>query len=583
MKIYTMLRNFILLLVVAVVMMPFTVSASPQQGADLVALSYSQKYGVGVLSNSELFWSADGEEWSPAGFTDRAVRLTGLGIGESLVVVTSDPGTIFRSVDGGLFQEVNPPKDPYGRIVSGIRYIAIHPEDKEILASSGQGLIRSRDKGVTWEPVTDPFWSNPAAREVIAIGYTNGKPVVVTRRGVYRQEKDRYELLKKGLPDESRPTVASVSDGEVLMALPGEGIFLAKKDNKFSKLKSAPGDPIAFLGFARNGFLASRPATELNLGNSQGSSWSPVGQYSPSFIPLDSVSTPYGDFLILRGKGLVKLEGDRYIPIGLPANLSSVNASLVVSGNRLLGTQGGVYFSSSAGKVWEDVTPVELGAAVNVFLPLEDGRILLGSNGAGVFVSKDNGKTWRSWNIRLGTSNTIKGLALYDGGVLAGTENGLVWTEIGEEPNWKRRDSGVGRFPVVSLVRQNDTYWVATQAGVFKAQGNSDFTPVPGFKGRITDFSAQDGVLLAIANGRVMMATGGGKAAELANRPERVIATQVALLDKTPYIGTNKGVFSWDGTRWQKVGYINFPVTRLVPEQGKLRAVTMGAGTYILP
>ncbi len=581
MKINTVLRAFVLLLVLVVIVVPATSLASQPQGADLVALNYSQKYGLGVLSNYELFWSTNGKDWAPAGFMDRAERLTGFGMGESLVVVASDSGTIFRSVDGGLFQKAPPPKDPYGRMVSGIRYIAIHPKDVEVLASSGQGLIRSRDKGETWEPIAEPFWSNPAAREVIAIGYTKDKPVVVTRSGVYRQGKDGFELLDKGLPDVFRPTVASVFNGEILMALPGDGIYLAIKDNKFSKLKSAPGDPIAFLGFARDGFLASRPATELNLGDTKGSRWSPVGQYSPSFIPLDSVSTPYGDFLILRGKGLVKLEGDRYVSIGLPANLSSVNASLVVSGNRLIGSQGGVYFSSSTGKMWEDVTPVELGAAVNVFLPLDDGRLLLGSNGAGVFISEDSGKSWRNWSLRLGTANTIKSLVEYGGGVLAATENGLMWTETGTVPSWESRDAGVGRTSVSTIVQDGDRYWIATQKGVSTARDGKDFVPVPGLEGRVNSISVEDGTLLALVNGRILLQKKGKKLTEMP-KGSGFIASNVALKNGRVYAGTNNGLYRLDDGRWVAAGNTRHPVALLLGEKGGLRVVTRGAGTYLV-
>jgi hypothetical protein len=373
--------------------------------------------------------------------------------------------------------------------------------------------------------------------------------------------------------------VASVFEGQILMALPGEGIYLATKDSSFKILEGTPGDPIAFLGFARKSYLAARPATTLNQGDTSGKSWSPVGQYSPSFIPTDSVSTPFGDYIAIRGKGLVKLEGSSFVPIELPANLSSVKASLVNQGSYLAGTQGGVYLSTSAGKAWEDVTPGELGAAVNCFLPISNGRILLGSEGAGVFVSSDNGKSWQNWSDKLGTANTIKGLVEYGGGVLAATENGLMWTEVGAVANWQWRDAGVGRTSVSAIVQDGDRYWIATQKGVFTAGDGKDFVPVPGLEGRVNGISAEKGSLLSLVNGRLWLQKKGSKLTELP-RTAGSVASSVALKDGRVYAGTNNGLYRLDAEKWVMAGSTRHPVALVLGESGGLRAVTRGAGTY---
>ena len=458
MKKQIIIKAVLCLVAVGVFTIPGILWAASPPGADLVDMAWSESQGMAVLSKYELFRSNDGKEWLPAGFTDRAIELTAVGLGKNLVIVATEPGVLYRSVDGGAFQEIKAPRDPYGRIVEKIRTIAVHPKDEEILASSGQGVVRSRDKGQTWEAIADPFWSNPDARQVMAIGYLKSDPVVITRNGTYRQTGKGFELITRGLPDKITPTVASVFDGKILMALSGEGIYVATKDSKWGKLKGVPGDPVAFLGFTDGGYLAARVATTIHLGDSKGKGWKPVGQYSPNFIPRKSVSTPFGDFVLLRGKGLVRLEGEKFVPVSLPIGLSAVNARVLTQGNQVVGTQGGIFVSSNAGQTWQDVTPEEFGTAVNVFLSMADGRILAGSDGAGVWVSDDNGLSWRNWSLRLGTSNTIKGLVEYNGGILAGTENGLMWTEAGQDPNWGRYDGGVGRKSVIALLRDGDFF-----------------------------------------------------------------------------------------------------------------------------
>jgi photosystem II stability/assembly factor-like uncharacterized protein len=557
---------------------PGTVTAASPPGADLVDMVWSKSQGVAVLSKYELFRSTDGKDWLPAGFADRAVELTAVGLGKELIIVATKPGALYRSIGGGAYQKIKAPRDPFGRTVEGIRTIAIHSKDEEILASSGQGLIRSRDKGATWEAIADPFWSNPEARQVMMIGYVNNDPVVVTRNGTYRENKKGFELITKGLPEKVRPTVASVFDGKILMALSGEGIYVATKDSKWSKLKGAPGDPIAFLGFTEGGYLAARVATAMHLGDTKGKTWKPVGQYSPNFIPRKSVSTPFGDFILLRGKGLVRLESDKFLPVQLPADLSSVNARVLTQGNQIVGTQGGVYLSSNAGQVWRDVTPGELGAAINVLLPLSDGRILAGSNGAGVWVSDDNGLNWRNWSLRLGTSNTIKGLVQYNGGILAGTENGLMWTKAGQDPNWGRMDGGVGRKSVIALTQDGDFFWLATQDGVYRARDGQDFSAVPGLAGRVNSLSAEAGKVAALVNGQVVLTD---KKLKFTKLPalEKSIASAVGLAGGTVYAGTNDGLYRYDGSKWIKTGQSRHPVAGIIGSTDGIRIITRGAGT----
>ncbi|MDF1537153.1 MAG: hypothetical protein P1S46_11805 [bacterium] len=570
-----------LIVAVGIAAGPASSWAAMPPGADLVDLAWSKEQGAAVLSRFELFRSTDGKDWLPAGFADRAVELTAVGLGKALTVVATKTGMLLVSVDGGAFQEVKAPKDPFGRTVEGIRTIAVHPKDEEILATSGQGLIRSRDKGLTWEAIADPFWTNPKAREVIAVGYAGSDPVIVTRNGAWRQSKGGFEPITRGLPESVTPTVASVFDGKILMALPGEGIFRATKDSKWSKLKGAPGDPIAFLGFARDGYLAARVASPLHLGDPKGSEWTPVGQYSSGFIPRKSVSTSFGDLIVLRGKGLVRLDGENFDPIALPADLSSVNTRIVSQGVQLAGTQGGIFFSSSAGQAWEDVTPEDLGSAVNVLLPLEDGRILLGSDGAGVWVSDDNGRTWRDWSRRLGTSNTIKGLVRYKEGVLAGTENGFMWTEAGPEPNWNSLDGGVGRRSVIALMEDAGVYWLATQDGVYRAVNGQDFAPVPGTQGRVNSLAVDGGKAAALVNCQVVTIDKNLKVTKLTPFGS-CIATAVGISGGTVYAGTSDGYYRYDDGKWVREPGITYPVARIYRDTDGMRVVTRGGGTRYL-
>lgn len=570
------------LLVVSLAMPPGVLAKAPP-GADLVAMGYSKGSGLAVLSRYELFVTADGKSWKQKGLFNRQEPFSALAVGNKLTLVATESGTILRSVSGGLFEAVPPPRDPYGRIVAPVRTMAIGPKGKQVLASSGQGVILSKDGGLTWAAITDPFWKNPEARQVIQVAYIGSNPVIVTRNGAYRQAKKGFEPFSGGLPDKVKPTVAAAFNGQILIALPETGIFLATRTNTWKALMRSPGDPIAFLGFAARGYLAARPTSPLNLSDSKGESWRPVGNFSPGFIPRVSVSTPFGDYLILRGKGLVRLEGDVFERVDLPASLSSLYAYIGLDDGWVAGTQGGVFISSDQGASWRDVTPMSLGSPVNVILKVSGSTALIGSKGSGVFLTTDGGKSWVAWNRGLGTANTVKGLVKYDGGYLAATENGLMWTAPGSEPSWSSRNGGIGRVSVGILFRDGDTFWLGSRRGVFTARDGADFRPARGFMGRTESLDVSGSNILALVEGKVLLGEI-GRVKELTAFPAGIKVTSVAFISGQPVIGTTRGVYGWDGSSWSQVSVDELPVVRIIREdENVVRVISAGAGTSRYP
>lgn len=572
-----------IVVLVAISLVPHPVQAKQPPGADLVGIAYSRETGLAVLSRFELFLSTDGVQWKPAGLMGKSEALSAVAVAKNVVLVAAESGKIFRSVGGGPFQTIDPPKDPYGRIVAPIRIMAARSRGNEFMASSGQGVIRSVDGGVTWEAIADPFWKDPEARQIIRVGYVANKPVIVTRKSTWRDAGEKFERIRKGLPEVVNPTVAAQFGGQVLMALPGQGIYLATDDSGWRKLDGAPGDPLAFVGFVNGGFLAARPTTALHVTDRKGEKWTQVGGFSPSFIPVASASTPFGNYVILRGKGLVKLDGADFRTVELPMPLSTVFAQLDTPGSTLAGTQGGVYFTSNNARSWEDVTPLQLGSPVNNFLVLEDGRILLGSEGSGVFVTSDGGMSWENWSRGLGTANTIKGLVKFGNGVLAGTENGLMLTAMDLEPSWKRHPGGLGRVSVGRLIQDGKLYWLSSLAGVFKAEGTGDFKPVPGYKGRVTGFDASGGRVLAIINGKILLGDSNGTAKELSRLPNKAIVTDVVFFAKVAHVSSSGGIFKWKDGSWLRVDQETRPMSGIITTPDGVKGLIRGAGNYTVP
>jgi len=575
-----------IVLISAALVVPSGLLAKEPPGADLVSMSYSRGVGLAVLSRYELFLTKDGKSWKQMGFFQNQEAFSAVAVSDKLVLVATEKGTILRSVSGGPFEKIQPPRDPYGRKVSPLLTIAIGPKGEEVVASSGQGLVISKDGGQNWSAVADPFWKNPDARQVISVGYAGKDLVIITRSGAYRKSKTGYEPFDQGLPSGIKPTATAVSEGNILLALPEKGVYLATRAKSWKAIKEVPGDPIAFIGFAAKGYLAARPTSPLNLSDSKGSNWKPVGSHSPSYIPKVSVSTPFGDFIIFRGKGLVRLEGEIFKRVDLPLSLSSLFAYISLDGGWVAGTQGGVYISRDQGVSWEDVTPLSLGSPVNVILKVSGSTALLGSEGSGVFMTTDGGNSWTAWNKGLGTANTVRGLVPFGGGYLAATENGLMWTASGEEPSWAGRGNGMGRVSAGTLFQRDDIYWLGSHKGVFSARDGEDFRPVNGYAGRVESLDVAGKGVLALVDGKILLGEAGtvSKVKQLAPLPAGVRATCVSFVSGQPVVGTTRGAFSWTGASWSQVSFGELPLVRIVHEGvGAVRGITAGAGTGRYP
>ena len=573
--------TFVLVLSALLLYPVFVIAAAPP-GADLVSLTYHKGTGISVLSRYEVFTSKDGLSWKTSGLSGGGELLTSLTAGAKLLLVGTNSGKILVSADGGDFSTLAQPRDPFGRKVGPIKMLVMGPKGKQIAASSGQGVVRSRDSGKTWEAVRKPFWEEPGARQVLALGFIRKSLVVVTMNGPYLEKSGRFVPFNSGLPVSVRPTAAAFENGKGLLALDGQGLYVSRSTGAWKKVGTAPGDPLAFVGFNKKGFLAARAFSPLNIGDSKGKTWTAITNVSPDFVPVSSESSPMGTFVVLRGKGLVKINGLKFEPAPLPVSLSSIMDEIGIRHIKLAGTQAGVFLSRDGGYSWNDVTPAALGKPVNAFLRLDDGRTLIATDGVGVFVSEDDGSTWKGWSQGLGTANTVRSIVASGDNILAATENGIMVTKTGNKPLWKPLNSKVPRVPVGVIVKSGDSFWAASHSGVFSAGKNLKFKPVKDLRGRTGVLTAEGRKIAVIINRKVLLKDGRKKAVTLPDLPGRALPADLLLFKGTLYAGTNAGPYQFQGNTWKQAGTKTFPVSKLSVSDRGIRVVTSGAGTYYL-
>jgi len=550
-------------------------------GGDFRALAYDKGAGYALLSRYELFISPDGESWSPAGLDMSGDELLSVARGKNSFLAGTASGRIIRFTLGSAPVDLPKVKDPFGRIVAPVRMIATGPRGGDIIISSGQGVMISRNSGETFEPVTVPFWNDPSSREIRAVGYIGKTAMVFTRSGAYYSKGGEFLPSSEGLPVNLAPTAVFIENGRALSAFPKIGIFQTTNGKSWKKLVRTPDDPIAFLGTTGKGIIAAGPFSPMYLGDAKGKNWTKVVDISPGFTPVTTVKASRGALLVLRGKGLYRLEGGDLRPIPMPRSLASVSAQIQISGVTLAGTEGGV-FRSSGGNIWEDVTPAGLGVPVTDFLQLSDDRILLSSRGLGGFVSRDEGRTWTQWNEGLGTSNSMRTLLMDGKVVLAGTENGLMYRTLEGKSLWQAAERGVPRETIFKLTKYDGRIWAASASGVYSGESGGPLSPVKGLRGSARDLSTDGKSLLALVGGHIYMIGAKGDLKEMDNVPAGASPTSVALVGGKAWVGTTAGVYTFSNGSWVKSWNREYEVKTVHQISRGVRVVTAGAGTFYL-
>ncbi len=581
-------RSKIVILFVLLTLLSFpgfqkSAKAKTPPGADLVDLKFTKGMGYALLSRYELFLSGDGIKWRPSGLSRTGDVLTGFAVGPDFILVGSESGRIYRTSDGRSWEPLDAPQDPFRRTVTSLRNMAVGPKGTDVLASSGMGVVRSIDRGSTWQAISDPFWDVAEARQILGVGYAGKEAVVVTGSGVYVDSKTGFTPFHNKLPEKVEPTVAVSRKDRILLALPGAGIFEATSGSGWKKLATAPHNTLAFLGWTDQGYLAAAPFSNLFEGDGKAQSWQRVGSFSPAFVPISNVPIPKGALILFRGKGLMRYEGGVLSLVDLPGSLASIYSSLDLDGLRVVGTQGGVFISEDSERNWKDVTPTNLGSPVVTLLKASDGRILLGSLGSGVFVSRDGGRTWEDWGQDLGTANTVNALVEENGKILAATENGLMERSLSPGLFWVPVDRGLPRTNVSSLFQSRDTIWAATSTGLYSAKEGKVFKPVKGFSGPVSSFDHENGQIVALVGGDAILGSPKGKVERLSRLPNGTDATAVAFMEDTILAGSGQGLYRLANGNWVRIGTLKHPVTKLVSIDNKIGAITRGGGTFWLP
>jgi len=424
------------------------------------------------LGSASTVFSQSAEQWR---------RLPGPSLeGESIDVLFSHGdylfaggyNCIFRSTDQGQnWKSVNFGKiDRFPSITS---FTAIG--ETLFAGASGEPIFRSTDNGLTWTQMEVP-------EDITAI-FSGGIPIDITELaaiggslfagtkcdshvpipcGIHRSTDNgkTWTRVGKGVAHNSIRSLTVI--GAELFAggdYGGDALRSSDLGNSWTKINVSiatpygPVNDIAYTAFAATGkqlFVGTNYGVFVST--DQGMNWRPINRGLPS-PPKD----------------------DR----------KYVNA-LAVSGDTLFaGFAGhwnfGVFRFDSQSQSWTEVNNGLLDRNVNIFA-VSGGKLFVGTE-VGVWVTTDNGESWKSANSGMNAQHGVGEMAVRDnrllvqgfGGVYASADNGNTWTPVKDSiepealqipPEWER---GSLNKQVNYMAAINDVIIAGTDGGVFRS------------------------------------------------------------------------------------------------------------------
>ena len=423
---------------------------------------------------------------------------------------------------------------PVGAPGGNVRALALDPRDPQrVYLGTADGILyRSDDGGLLWRRLGPGFPLRGCslddivvdARGVVFVGYWE---VHGSGGGVARSaDGGKTFAVLKGVDGESvRALALAPSDSRVIAAGTRTGVFLSRDaGNTWARITPElhpdlrnveslvfdPADPqVVYVGTRHLGWKTL----------DGGATWTPVheGMIDDSDVmtlTLDrwNSKTVYATACsgIYRstegGASWTKLQG-----IPFAARRTRAFTRLDEDPNVLLaGTTQGLWVSEDAGKSWSRTTSKDL--VVNAVIAQPGGPILLGTEGAGVLRSSDQGRSWVASNT--GFSERFVSKLLFDTVddrlivVVWGPPGyGGVFVAQGATGRWVRLGEGLDGHEVLSLALLDNTILAGTDDGIFQRAPDANFwtrvqTVIEGerIQPRVTD-------LIALGDGRLVAGT----------------------------------------------------------------------------
>ena len=479
---------------------------------------------------------------------------------------------------------------PVGAPGGSVRALATDPRDpRRIYLGTAEGILyRSDDGGRRWQRLNPGFPLRGCSldeivvdpRGVVLIGYwqVRGKGGGIARS---TDEGHTFVMLKGLQGQPVRALALAPSDPQTIAAGTLTGVFLSRDGGaawtritpkghadlrNFGSLAFDPADPRVIYAGTRH--LAWKTVDG-------GTTWDPIhrGMLDDSDVmtltpdpedPRTVFATACSGIYRSTegGASWTKLQG-----IPFAARRTRAFTRLGDDPNVLLaGTTQGLWISEDGGASWSRTTSKDL--VINAVIARPGGSILLGTEGAGVLRSSDQGRTWVASNT--GFSERFVSKLLFDTVddrlivVVWGPPGyGGVFVAQGATGRWVRLGEGLDGREVLSLALLDNTILAGTDDGIFQRAPDANVwthvaTVIDGerIRPRVTDLIAlEGGRLIAGTPAGILQTSDGG---ETWTRPDMANDIEIQALaasrrdpglviaaTKSGFLRSNDGGASW--------------------------------------
>ena len=226
----------------------------------------------------------------------------------------------------------------------------------------------------------------------------------------------------------------------------------------------------------------------------------------------------------------------------------------------------GLYRTEDEGKAWKLVSDENLVINAIVLHPERPERIILGTEGDGIYVSDDRGATFRRsnrglYNVKVAgvASDPVKKNRLYAAVYFGGAASGIYESHDGGE-QWRKLSETKLPEMLSFIVRDVSPKFVAgTERGIYWSEDGREWTPsepatLPIRVDKIVPYN-ETRLFGATSEGVLTSKDGGKKWYRLADLNEKTIDIAIGRIGgkRALYAMTSSGLAVFDGTQWRRI------------------------------
>ncbi len=264
-------------------------------------------------------------------------------------------------------------------------------QDDKLFAGTDVGVFLSIDSGVTWK-LFSPSMSNiqvtsmTVVQTTLYVGTTAGCYYTAINGGPW------LSLFPDDSPDDAVLSIYAI-DSIVFVSSQGPPSLRARNNNSGQILwANNYGGGIGMV--TSNKWIVQTSTGAARLSMDRGNSWSPIDSGIPKYVTILSICEDRGAFMAgTNSYGLFILDSGAYTWRRVNDNtLETSNIITLYQTNRtiIMVTQHNVFVSQDQGKTWKKTLLVT--GILSVFAVND--RIYLGGYGGELYYSKDHGLTW---------------------------------------------------------------------------------------------------------------------------------------------------------------------------------------------